>query len=166
MKPDIHKSSYVDDTAVIIGNVKIGKKCGIYPNTVIRGDQNLIEIQEGSNIQDGCVLHTNQKHKVKIGKNVSLGHACIVHGANIEENCIIGMNATILNGAKIRKGTIVGANAVVTENMETPENSLLVGVPAKVIKENEEKFRKQAYENALKYQKLSKEYKEGKHKRI
>jgi len=157
MKPEIHNSTFVDDSSVIIGNVKIGKKCGIFPCAVIRGDQNKIEIGDGSNVQDCCVIHCDENHNVKIGKNVSVGHCAMVHGAIIEDNCLIGINATILNGVIIKKGSIVGANALVTANTIIPEYSLVVGTPGKVIKTNK-KFENDAKINAGKYQKISKKY--------
>ncbi len=162
MKLEIDKSSYVAKTAVIIGDVVIGKNCGIFPNAVIRGDQNTIEIGDGSNVQDCCVIHTNREHKVKIGKNVSIGHGAIVHGAIIDDDCLIGMNATILNGSKLGQGSVIGANALVKNNMDVPENSLVLGLPGKIIKQDE-KFRETARLNAEVYQKLSKEYLRGKH---
>jgi len=162
MKPEIDKSSYVAKTAVIIGDVIIGKNCGIFPNAVIRGDQNTIEIEDGSNVQDCCVIHTDKEHEVKIGKNVSIGHGATVHGAIIEDNCLVGINATILNGAKLRRGSIIGANALVKNNMDVPKNSLVLGIPGKIIKQDE-KFRETARLNAETYQKLSKEHLEGKH---
>lgn len=157
MKPEVDESSYVDKTAVIIGNVKIGKNCGIFPGAVIRGDENSIIIDDGSNIQDCCVIHVDKDHKTYIGKNVSLGHAAMVHGATIEDNCIIGIHATVLNGARIGKGSIIGANALVTSNMVVPENSLVLGVPGKVVKQDET-FQKQAKKNAEVYQRLSQRY--------
>jgi carbonic anhydrase/acetyltransferase-like protein (isoleucine patch superfamily) len=165
MKPEIHKSAFIDKTAVIIGNVKIGKNCGVFPHAVIRGDENLIKIGDGSNIQDCCIIHVDATHKTIIGKNVSVGHASMIHGANIEDECLIGINATILNGVKIGKGSIIGANALVTADMIIPENSLVIGVPGKIVK-NSDQFRKQAQENAIIYQKLSREHKQGKHSRF
>ena len=162
MKPEIHKSSFIAKTAVIIGDVTIGKNCGVFPYAVIRGDENSIKIDDGSNVQDCCIIHCDKEHSVKIGKNVSLGHAAVIHGATIGDDCLIGINATILNGAKIERGSIVGANALVTTDMDVPENSLVLGVPGKVIKQDE-KFRQQARENAEIYQKLSQEHKKGKH---
>ncbi len=162
MKPDIHNSSFIAKTAVIIGDVTIKKNCGVYPCAVIRGDKNSIIIDEGSNVQDCCVIHVDKEHNVKIGKNVSIGHAAVIHGATIENNCLIGINSTILNGAKIGKGSIIGANALVTTDMEVPENSLVLGVPGKIIKQDE-KFCEIARLNAETYQKLSKEHLEGKH---
>ena len=90
-KPTIHPSTYIDESAIIIGNVTIGKNCGIFPNAVIRGDENSITIQDGSNIQDCCIIHVDESHSVTIGKQVSIGHGSIIHGATIEDNCIIGM---------------------------------------------------------------------------
>ena len=163
MKPKIHKSSYVAKSAVIIGNVEIGKNCGVYPCAVIRGDENLITIGDGSNVQDCCILHVDADHKIKIGKNVSIGHGAMVHGATVEDECLIGINATLLDGAKIRKGSIIGANALVTTNMDVPENSLVIGIPGKVVKQDK-KLIKQIKLNAKEYQRLSKEHLEKKHR--
>ena len=156
--PNIHPSCYIAPSAVIIGDVTLEKDCSIWPNAVIRGDENTIKIGEKSNIQDCCVIHTDKEHIVTIGKYVTLGHGAIVHGAEIENECIIGMHATILNGAKIGRGSIIGANALVTENMEIPENSLVIGIPGKVIK-NSEKFREMARRNAEEYVGIAKRYK-------
>ncbi len=160
MKPKIHKSSFIAKNAVIIGNVIIGKNCGVYPCAVIRGDQNSIEIGDGSNIQDGCVIHCDEKNNVKIGKNVTIGHCAMIHGASIEDDCLIGIHATVLNGAKIRKESIIGANALVTVGMDVPENSLIMGVPGKIIK-NDKKYKEKARLNAEIYKKLSKKHKQG-----
>lgn len=158
-KPCIDDSTFVDKTAVVIGKVTVGKNCGIFPYSVIRGDQNAITIDDGSNIQDGCIIHVNDEFKTTIGKHVSLGHGAIVHGSTIEDECIIGMHATILNGAVIKKGSIIGANALVTSGATIPENSLVLGVPGKVIKQDEI-YREQAKKNAETYIRLSKEHKE------
>lgn len=162
MKPEIHNSSFIADTAVIIGNVKIGKNCGIYPCAVIRGDENSIVIGDGSNVQDCCVIHCDLDHPVKIGKNVTIGHCAMIHGATIEDDCLIGINSTVLNGAKIGKGSIIGANALVREYMDVPENSLVIGVPGKVTKQDK-KFREKASSNAEEYRRISKGHIEKKH---
>lgn len=159
----IDKSSYISKTAVIIGEVSIGRNCGIFPNAVIRGDQNSIKIEDGSNVQDCCIIHTDNEHKVRIGKNVSIGHGAIIHGSIIENDCLIGMNVTILNGVKIGCGSIIGANTLVKNNMIIPKSSLVYGVPGKIIK-NDDEFRKIAVLNAETYQKISKEHLEGKYK--
>lgn len=164
MKPEIHESTFVDETAVIIGDVKIGKNCGIFPSAVIRGDENSIVIGDGSNVQDNCIVHVNGTHKTVIGKNVSVGHGAMVHGCTIEDDCIIGIHATVLDGAKIGRGSVIGANALVTIDSEIPENSLVLGVPGKVVKQDV-KYREQAVRNAKIYQQLSKEHLEGKYPR-
>jgi carbonic anhydrase/acetyltransferase-like protein (isoleucine patch superfamily) len=162
MKPDIHRTTFVSESAVIIGNVKIGKNCGIFPNAVIRGDENIIEIGDGSNVQDCCVIHCDDDHPVKIGKNVSIGHCAMVHGATINDDCLVGIHATVLNGAHIGRGTIIGANALIKENTKIPENSLVIGIPGQVIK-NDKKYRDLAQKNAETYRKISKRHLEGKH---
>jgi carbonic anhydrase/acetyltransferase-like protein (isoleucine patch superfamily) len=161
--PLIHHTSFISESAIIIGNVRIGKNCGIFPNSVIRGDQNSIEINDGSNIQDCCVIHTDKEHNVKIGKNVSIGHGAIVHGSIIGDNCLIGMNVTILNGVIIEEGTIIGANALLKTNQKIPKNSLVVGVPGKIVKQDEN-LQKIILKNAENYKKISKDYIEGKYK--
>lgn len=164
MKPEIHKTTFVDKTAVIIGNVTIGKNCGIYPCAVIRGDDNTIEIGDGSNVQDNCIIHVDIFNKVKIGKNVSIGHGAMVHGATIEDECLIGINATVLDGAIIGKGSIIGAAALVTAKMKVPENSLVIGIPGKV-KKLDKKLKKIILYNAKEYQRLSKEHLDKKYPR-
>jgi len=156
----IHKSSFIAPNAVIIGNVTIGENCGVFPNAVIRGDENSIVIGDGSNIQDCCVIHTDAEHQVKIGKNVTIGHAAMIHGATILDDCLIGIHATVLNGAKIGSGSIIGACALVTEDMVVPEHSLILGVPGKIIKQDRQ-FVDMIRKNAEIYQKLSQKHKQG-----
>jgi carbonic anhydrase/acetyltransferase-like protein (isoleucine patch superfamily) len=160
--PKIHKSSFIASNAVIIGNVTIGKNCSVFPNAVIRGDENSIVIGDGSNIQDCCVIHTDAEHQVKIGKNVTIGHAAMIHGATILDDCLIGIHATVLNGARISSGSIIGACALVTEDMVVPEYSLILGVPGKIIKQDPQ-FVDMIRKNAEIYQKLSQKHKQGKY---
>lgn len=154
----IHKTSFVAKSAVIIGDVTIGKHCGVYPQAVIRGDENSIVISDGSNVQDCCVIHVDINHNVEIGKNVSLGHSSMIHGAIIGDNCLIGIHATVLNGARIGSGSIIGANALVTANMEIPENSMVLGIPGKIVKQDVG-YTKIAQENAESYKKLTFQHK-------
>ena len=156
----IHKTSFVAKSAVIIGDVTIGQNCGIYPQAVIRGDENSIEIGDGSNIQDCCVIHVDKDHYVKIGKNVSIGHSAMIHGAIIGDGCLIGIHATVLNGANIGSGSIIGACALVTENMEIPKNSLVLGIPGKIVKQDES-YLKEARMNAETYKMLSQKHRQG-----
>jgi len=160
--PLISKKSFIHPTAVVIGSVQIKDNCGIFPHAVLRGDQNSITINEGSNVQDGCVIHVDEDNPAVIGRNVSIGHLAMVHGATIEENCIIGIHATVLNGAIIKKGSIIGANALVTEGMVIPEHSLVLGTPGKVVK-SDIMYEKYARKNAEIYQQLSSSYLEDKY---
>ena len=156
----IPKSSFVAKSAVIIGSVIIGKNCGVYPHAVIRGDENSIDIGDGTNVQDCCVIHVDEDHCVKIGKNVSIGHSAMIHGAIIGDECLIGIHATVLNGAKIGYGSIIGASALVTTGMVVPEHSLVLGVPGKIVKQDES-FLEEIRMNAEVYKKLSQKHKQG-----
>jgi carbonic anhydrase/acetyltransferase-like protein (isoleucine patch superfamily) len=165
VKPKVHDSCFVHPTAVILGNVIIHENCGIWPHAVIRGDEDAIEIGAGSNVQDCCVLHVTEGSPIRIGKNVSIGHGSTVHGAVIDDDVIIGMNAVLMNGSSIGSGSIIGANAVVKLGMNIPPGSLVVGIPGKIIKEGDEKLREEAVINAETYQRLAREHKSGKYPR-
>ncbi|MEM0493328.1 MAG: gamma carbonic anhydrase family protein [Candidatus Thermoplasmatota archaeon] len=156
--PLIHQSSYISPNAVIIGDVTIGRECGVFPHAVIRGDENKITIDDGTNIQDCCVIHVDIDHDVKIGKNVTIGHGAIIHGAVVEDDCLIGIHSTVLNGARIGSGSIIGANALVIADMKIPENSLVLGVPGKVVKQDPS-YRNMNRLNAETYKSLIKRYK-------
>ncbi len=126
---------FVADGAKVIGKVKIGSKSSIWFNAVVRGDDDTITIGENTNIQDNCTVHTSEGFPTLVGNNVTVGHNAVVHGCIVEDNCLIGMGATVLDGAVIGSGSIVGANALVTSNTIIPPNSLVLGSPAKVVKE-------------------------------
>tara|TARA_B100002052_G_C15818465_1_gene569363 strand:+ start:128 stop:631 length:504 start_codon:yes stop_codon:yes gene_type:complete len=157
--PQIHPDSWVASNAVIIGKVTLEKNSNIWFNSVIRGDVEPITIGEGSNVQDGSVIHTDPGCPTIIGKNVTIGHLVMLHGCIIEDDCLIGIGATILNKAKIGKNSIVGANALVTENKAIPERSLVLGSPGKVIRQVSEEEIKSIKENAEHYVANYKKYK-------
>lgn len=146
--------------AQVIGNVELGEDVSIWHGAVLRGDTDSISIGNRSNVQDNCVVHCTEGYPVEIGENVSVGHGAVVHGCKLEDNVLIGMNATVLNGAHIGKNSIVGAGAVVSEGKEFPENSLILGVPAKRVKELNPEQIQMIQNNADNYVKLSKRYKE------
>lgn len=156
----VGKNTYVADSAVIIGNVRIGEECSVWEHAVIRGDLNSIVIGDGSNVQDCCVLHVSKKDDIVIGAGVSVGHCAMVHGARVEDDCIIGINATVLDGAHIGEGCIIGANAVVPPRMTIPPHSLAVGVPAKVVRQDEELL-DDIRHNAAVYRELASRYLRG-----
>jgi len=158
----IHKSCFIAPSAVIIGDVTIGMNCGVFPHAVIRGDENSIMIDDGSNIQECCVIHTDRDHLVKLGKNVTVGHAAVVHGASISDDCLIGIQATVLNGVTIGSGSIIGACALVTENMVVPEHSLVLGIPGKIVRQDPH-FIEMIRKNAREYQRLTKAHRQGKY---
>ena len=157
--PQIHPDSWVASNAVIIGKVTIEKNSNIWFNSVIRGDVEPITIGEGSNVQDGSVIHTDPGCPAIIGKNVTIGHLVMLHGCIIEDDCLIGIGATILNKAKIGKNSIIGANALVTENKVIPERSLVLGSPGKVVRQVSEEEIKSIKENAEHYVANYKKYK-------
>ena len=120
--------------AHVIGRVRLAKDVGIWFGSVLRGDNEWIEIGEATNIQEGCVLHTDMGAPLKVGAGCTIGHRAILHGCTIGENSLIGMGATVLNHVKIGRNCLVGANALVTEGKEFPDNSLIVGSPARAIR--------------------------------
>lgn len=132
--PDIDPSAYVADSANLIGKVKVEANASIWFNVTIRGDNELITIGENSNVQEGCVLHTDPGQPLTVGKNVTIGHQAMLHGCTIGDGALIGIQAVILNGAKIGKNCLVGAGALVTEGKEFPDNSLIIGSPAKAVR--------------------------------
>lgn len=133
--PLCQEEVFIADGAKVIGDVKIEKGGNIWYNAVLRGDENYIVIGENSNVQDNCTVHVTKEFPAIIGKNVTIGHNAVVHGCTIGDNCLIGMNATILEGAVIGEGSIIGANALVTGKSIVPPNSLMLGAPAKFVKE-------------------------------
>jgi carbonic anhydrase/acetyltransferase-like protein (isoleucine patch superfamily) len=125
---------YKGEGAVIIGDVTLGEDVSIWPNAVLRGDQNSITVGDKTNIQDNCTLHEGIDYPLTIGKCVTIGHNAIVHGCTIGDNTLIGMGAIIMNGAKIGNNCLVGAGALVTQNTVVPDGSLAFGNPARVIR--------------------------------
>lgn len=125
---------WIAPDAIVIGKVEIGDDVGIWFGSVLRGDNELIAIGKGTNIQEGTMVHTDPAFPVTIGEGCTIGHHAIIHGCTIGNNSLIGMGATVLNGAKIGNNCLVGANALVTEGKEFPDGSLIVGSPAKAIR--------------------------------
>ena len=144
--------------ASIIGDVTLEKNTSIRFNVTLRGDVENIYVGEGSNIQDGSVLHTDPGYPLKIGRDVTIGHLVMLHGCTVGDNSLIGIGAIILNGAKIGKNCIIGANALVTENKVIPDNSLVIGSPGKIARQVSNDEAKSITENAIHYQKNWKKY--------
>lgn len=133
--PVIHPSSFVHPLAAVTGNVIIGKDCYIGPGAAIRGDWGEIILEDGVNVQENCTVHMFPGKSIVLQKGAHVGHGAIIHGANLGENCMVGMNSVIMDGAFVGKNSIVGAMAFVKAEMQIVEGSLVVGNPAKVIRE-------------------------------
>ncbi|BDX06504.1 gamma carbonic anhydrase family protein [Planctobacterium marinum] len=129
-----HESVFVAPGAHVIGNVELQENSSVWFNAVVRGDCDKITVGKNSNIQDGSVLHTDEGIPLSIGEGVTVGHKVMLHGCEIGDYSLVGINAVVLNGAKIGKHCVIGANALITEGMEIPDGSLVVGSPGKVIK--------------------------------
>jgi len=133
--PFIHEETYIAENAVIIGDVTIGNESSVWFGAVVRGDGMPVRIGAQTNIQDNATVHSGANYAVKLGNRVSVGHNAIVHGCTIDDNVVVGMGAIIMNGAHIGSNSIIGAGALVRENMDIPEGSVVVGSPARIIKE-------------------------------
>ena len=125
---------WIAPNATVIGNVQLLKDASVWFNAVLRGDVELITVGQGSNVQDGAIIHTDPGFPCTIGKNVTVGHLAMLHGCEIGDGSLIGIGSVILNGAKIGKNCIIGSKALVTEGMEIPDGAMVLGVPGKVKK--------------------------------
>jgi carbonic anhydrase/acetyltransferase-like protein (isoleucine patch superfamily) len=135
-KPDLHDESFVHPDATVIGQCTIGARSSVWPGTVMRADMGRIVIGEDSSIQDGSICHlTEGWSETIVGDRVTVGHRVILHGCTVEDECLIGMGAIILDKAKIGRGSLVAAGALVTVGKEIPPNSVVMGSPAKVVRE-------------------------------
>lgn len=129
---------WIAASADVIGRVRLERNASIWFNAVLRGDNELIWLGEGSNIQDGCVLHTDMGSPLTIGKNCTIGHKAMLHGCTIGDNSLIGIGATVLNDAVIGKNCLIGAHSLVPEGKVIPDNSLVMGAPGRVVRELDE----------------------------
>ena len=135
MRPSIHSSSFVHETATVLGNVQIGKNVYIGPGAVVRGDWGRIVIEDGCNVQESCTIHMFPGTTVWLHEGAHVGHGAIIHGGKLMKNCLIGMNAVIMDDAIVGEGSIVGALCFVPTEMVIPDRKIAVGNPAKVVKD-------------------------------
>jgi carbonic anhydrase/acetyltransferase-like protein (isoleucine patch superfamily) len=164
--PKIKENTWIAPSADVIGEVSIGKDCSIWFGCVVRGDVHFISIGDRTNIQDLSMIHvTHYKNGDKltgnptiIGNDVTVGHRVMLHGCTIEDACLIGMSATILDGAVIGKESIVGAGALVTKNKKFPPRNLIIGSPAKVLRELTQEEVDELYASAARYVEFKKDY--------
>jgi len=158
--PKTEDSTFIADTAVIIGDVTIGKNSSVWYGAVLRGDMNYIKIGDNVNVQDNSVMHgTANKFPTIIGDNVSIGHNSTVHGCTIGSNCLIGMGSIILEGAKIGNWCIIAAGAVIPEGATIPDNSIVMGIPGKVTSKLTDEHKERITRNWKAYVDLIEEYK-------
>lgn len=129
----MHPTAFIDDSAQVIGDVEVGEESSIWMCAVVRGDVHWIRIGRRSNVQDGTVVHAmTGTHPTAIGSDVTIGHAAVIHGCTIEDECLIGMGSILLNGSRVGAQSIVAAGTLLTENMKVPPRSLVMGSPGKV----------------------------------
>ena len=140
-KPRIDPSAFLARGALVMGNVEIGRDAGVWYYSVIRGDTELITIGDETNIQDLCIIHADFGFPCRIGRRVTVGHRVILHGCTVEDDCMIGMGSVLLNGVHLGEGSVVGAGAVLKEGTVVPPGSLIVGLPARVVRAVDEATR-------------------------
>ncbi|MEP6764218.1 MAG: gamma carbonic anhydrase family protein [Gemmatimonadaceae bacterium] len=155
MKPFIH------ETAVVLGDVDLAEDVSVWPTAVIRGDVERITIGARSNVQDGAVIHADPGVPTNIGQDCVIGHRAIVHGSIVENGCLIGMGAILLNGTVVGAGSIIGAGSLCTQAMQIPAGSLVLGVPAKVVRDVTEVEKARTLDNAKRYVQYSRDHASG-----
>ncbi|WP_426766290.1 gamma carbonic anhydrase family protein [Pseudarthrobacter sp. 1G09] len=161
--PAVHESAFIAPSASIIGNATLAKDSSAFYGVSVRADTAAITVGAGSNLQDNVVLHADPGFPCTVGERVSVGHAAVVHGCTVEDDCLIGMGATVLNGAVIGTGSLVAAGAVVLEGTVVPPRSLVAGVPAKVRRELTEVEFDGVRANASRYVELAAKHRELHH---
>ena len=152
---------FVADSAVVLGSVLLKKGASIWFNAVVRGDYEPIVVGENSNVQDGVVLHTDPDCPLVIGSNVTVGHKAMLHGCEIGDNSLIGINAIVLNRVRIGRNCLIGASTLITEGKEIPDNSLVLGAPGKVIRELSEEEIVELTDSADRYRRNATRFREG-----
>jgi carbonic anhydrase/acetyltransferase-like protein (isoleucine patch superfamily) len=159
IKPTIPKSCFIEETAVVIGDVVMGKDCSVWFNAVVRGDVNYIRIGDRTNVQDLCMLHvTHDTHPLIIGNEVTIGHNVVLHGCTIQDRVLVGMGAIIMDGAVVGEDSVVGAGALVVEGTVVPPKSLILGSPARVKRKVTEKELAWIRESAENYVRYARQY--------
>jgi len=157
--PEIDASAYVAESASVIGKVTLGPNASVWFGATLRGDNERITIGANSNVQEGTVMHTDPGHPLDVGANVTIGHQAMLHGCTIGDGSLVGIQAVILNGARIGKGCLVGAGALVTEGKAFPDGSLILGSPAKVVRQLSAEDRERLLSSAENYAARGQRYK-------
>jgi carbonic anhydrase/acetyltransferase-like protein (isoleucine patch superfamily) len=161
----IHPDAFIHAEAFVCGDVTLGARASVWPKAVIRADSAPVIIGESTNVQDGAVIHVDPGLPCTIGPRVTIGHRAIVHGATVEEECLIGMGAIVLNRVVVGRGSLIGAGAVCAEGMVIPPNSLVLGVPGKVVRSTDETLRARAAMGVEAYLDLAARHRRGEFER-
>lgn len=159
--PQLAEGAWVADSAQVIGNVVLEENASVWFGAVLRGDTETLTVGRNSNVQDGTVVHADHGFPVVIGENVTVGHQVMLHGCTIGDGSLVGIQAVILNGAKIGRNCLVGAGALVTEGKEFPDNSMIIGSPAKAVKQLSPEQAERLRHGALHYVDNAKRFKNG-----
>ncbi|QDV12153.1 2,3,4,5-tetrahydropyridine-2,6-dicarboxylate N-acetyltransferase [Rosistilla oblonga] len=159
--PELAPDCFVAEEATLIGRVAIGSEASVWPSAVLRGDIELIDIGARSSVQDGTVMHTDPGCPLTVGEGVTIGHQATLHGCTIEDGALIGMQAIVLNRAVIGRNSLVGAGALITEGKTFPENSLILGAPARRVRELTEEEIENLAKTAERYVVRSRDYREN-----
>ena len=157
-KPKFSSSTFLASSADVIGDVVIGNDVSVWYNSVIRGDFNIINIGDGTNIQDNSVLHVDIGEPLKIGQNTTIGHSCIIHGCTIGDSCLIGMGSLVMNRVVIGSNCIIGAGTLITQDTIIPDNSVVVGRPGKILRQTNKSDLDYINNNAQTYITLKNKY--------
>ena len=159
----IDSSAFIHPLAAVMGNVTLGARVSVWPTAVIRADSASISIGADTNVQDGAVLHVDKGFPMVIGARVSIGHRAILHGATVEDECLIAMGAILLNGVVVGAGSLVGAGAVCREGMRIPPRSVVLGVPGRVAREATSEITERIRRTMANYLALQEEYRAGRY---
>ncbi|WP_299904120.1 gamma carbonic anhydrase family protein [uncultured Paracoccus sp.] len=159
--PELDGDAWVAPDAQLMGRVVLDAGASVWWGAVLRGDNEVIRVGTGSNVQDLCVFHTDPGYPLTIGANCTIGHRAILHGCTIGDGVLVGMGATILNGAKIGAGSLVGAGALIGEGKEIPPGSLVMGVPGKIVRQLDETAQQGLLESAARYRRNAARFRAG-----
>jgi carbonic anhydrase/acetyltransferase-like protein (isoleucine patch superfamily) len=157
----IDPTAFIHERAVVIGDVTLGARASVWPYAVIRADTAPITIGAESNVQDGVIIHVDHGVPAAIGRGVAIGHRAVIHGATVEDDCLIGMGAIVLNHVRVGRGSVIAAGAVCPEGMDIPQGSVVMGVPARVVRRTTDEMRDRIARTVASYLSLQEEHRRG-----
>jgi len=164
--PLIDATAFVHPDAFVYGDVTLGARVSVWPTAVLRGDTDRIVIGDESNVQDGTVIHVDHGVPTTIGRRVAIGHRAVVHGATVDDDCLIAMGAILLNGVRVGSGSIIGAGALCREGLAVPPNSLVLGVPGRIVRQTTQAERERIARTVESYLALQQTHRRGEYPRV